>query len=609
MNTKGRTLFVFRYSFFVIVTLALTSAPAWSRRSSGPLRAGESVRGWTILSDSEPDALAVIDAARGYSINHLELSHEIVMDLRAIRDPRRQALVGRLVDAAHQAGIQEVVLWDHALYDLNYYPKEFRTGPGGTIDLDNPAFWVWFKADYRAMLDLAPAADGLVLTFIETGARAENQHSTKLLTNQDKLAAIVNAVADVVIGERKLALYARTFSYTHEEYRNISGAIAKFERPEVRLLMKEVPHDFFLTHPDDFFAGTIARPTIIEFDTGAEYNGQGLIANTWPQHILERAKGLLRRPHVIGYVARTDRYGLTRIIGRPSEINLFALKRVSEDPRVSAETVYDEFITARYGRAALPHVKAAFKNAFDIITSSLYTLGTNTANHSKLDYDPYSSSYSRSVSGKWLDPPVVFVRHDVNRRFHYWTDVINHIAPPWAKTLKGTQLNEVPWVLERGWLQSGDHIDETYLSYVRREKSYGVRLADDSLAAIQRAKPHLSEAAYQDLHHYFARTLLTARLHRAVATAYFGFRVYARGETFRTPAVMTAVRDALNEIPELARSIREYPVKPATGGQWNWVEDADGAMRYYDLITKTGWPKDTRGFVNPYGGLTFPLNK
>jgi hypothetical protein len=36
---------------------------------------------------SLPDALAVIDRARGYDINHLELSHEVVMDLREIRDP------------------------------------------------------------------------------------------------------------------------------------------------------------------------------------------------------------------------------------------------------------------------------------------------------------------------------------------------------------------------------------------------------------------------------------------------------------------------------------------------------------------------------------------
>jgi hypothetical protein len=588
----------------LILLAVAAAAPAWAE-TLGPK---EQVRGWTILSDSEPDAMAIIKAAPAYNINHLELSHLIVHDLREIRDPKKQALVNRLVDAAHGSGIRQVLLWDHALYDLNYYPAEFRTGPGGTIDLDNPKFWEWFKADYRAMMDLAPNADGVVLTFIETGARAERQHSTKLPTAQDKLAAVVNAVADVVIGERKRTLYARTFSYTHEEYRNIAGAIAKFQRPEVRLAMKEVPHDFFLTHPNDFFAGTIARPTLIEFDTGAEYNGQGLIANTWPQHILERAQDLLRRPHVAGYVARVDRYGLTRIVGRPSEINLWALKRVSENPRVSAETVYDEFITARYGRPALPHVKAAFKNAFDIVTSSLYSLGTNTANHSKLDYDPYASSYSRSVSGKWIDPPVVQVGHDVNRKFHYWTDVVNHLAPAWGKVLKGTPLTETPEILERGWLTPGDLIDETYLNYVTTEKAYGVRLAEASVQAIERARPSLGKDAYDDLHHYFARTLLTAKLHRAVATAYFGFRVYARGEQFRTPGVMTKVREALTEIPALATQIREYPAKPATGGQWNWVEDAAEAMRYYDWIVKSGWPKDTRGFPNPYAGMKFPLN-
>lgn len=585
----------------VLLLLALlVAAPAGAE----PLDAKTPVRGWTILSNSEPDALAVIAAARAYNINHLELSHDIVHDLREIRDAKRQALVNRLVDAAHTSGIRQVLLWDHALYDLNYYPAEFRTGTGGTIDLDNPKFWAWFKADYRALLDLAPRADGVVLTFIETGARAERQHSTTLPTPQDKLAAVVNAVADVVIGERKLTLYTRTFSYTHEEYRNIAGAIAKFQRPDVRLAMKEVPHDFFLTHPNDFFAGTIARPTLIEFDTGAEYNGQGLIANTWPEHILERANDLLRRPHVTGYVARTDRYGLTRIVGRPSEINLLALKRVSENPNVTAEAVYDEFITARYGRAALPHVKAAFKTAFDIVTSSLYTLGTNTANHSKLDYDPYASSYSRSVSGKWIDPPYVQVRHDVNRKFHYWTDVVNHLAPAWGKVAKGTPLTETPEVLERGWLTPGDSIDDTYFDYIRKEKAYGVRLAEESVKHIENARPHLTPAQYQDLHHYFARTLLTAKLHQMVSTAYFGFRVYARGDIYQTSELMAAVRGALKEIPELARTIREYAVKPATGGQWNWVEDADEAMRYSNWIT-TGWPKETRGFPNPYGGLSF----
>ncbi len=568
-------------------------------------RHSEPIRGWTILSDSVPDALAVIGAARAYDINHLQLSHELVHNLRELRDDGRRTAVRTLVDAAHRAGIGEVVLWDHALYDLSYYPAEFRTGPGNTIDLDNPAFWAWLKQDYRQLLDLVPAADGIVLTFVETGARAERQHSTALATPQDKLAAVVNAVADVVIGERRKSLYARTFSYTHAEYRNIAGAIAAFARPEVRLMMKETPHDFFLTHPDDVLAGTIARPTIVEFDVGAEFNGQGLIANTWPEYVLRRARSLLARPHVIGYVARTDRYGGTRVIGRPSEINLLALKRYVEDRQVTAEEIYDEFIARHYGGGARPFVKAAFRNAFDIVTSTLYTLGTNTANHSKLDYDPYASSYARHVSGKWLDPPVVFVRHDVDREFHYWKDVIDRIAPPWAKSPRGLpQLSEVPWVTERGWLHAEDRIDGTTLDYVNREKMYGIRLAQEAIRSLERGRKTLRDETYEDLSHYFARTELTARLHRAVAVSYFGFRLYARGPAFHTPAFLETVGQAIDEIPDLARAIREYPVKPPAG-QWTWVEDADAAMRFHQQITG-GWPAQTHGVANPYAGVKFP---
>jgi hypothetical protein len=284
---------------------------------------------------------------------------------------------------------------------------------------------------------------------------------------------------------------------------------------------------------------------------------------------------------VIGYVARTDRYGRTRVIGRPSEINLLALTRHANDAEVTAESIYDEFITTRYGSGALAMVKAAFRNAFDIVTSTLYTLGTNTANHSGLDYDPYASSYARSVSGKWLDPPIVFVRHGVDREFHYWIDVIDHLAPAWAKTPKmAPQLAEVPWVLERGWLHPDDRIDATYLGYVVAEKAHGVRLAEASVQRIEDARSLLTDAAYQDLHHYFARTLLTARLHKAAAGAYFGSRVVARGESFRTPAVMSVLRESMTDLPRVAQEIREYPVKPPVG-QWNWAADADAAMRYY----------------------------
>ena len=90
----------------------------------------------------------------------------------------------------------------------------FKTGPGGTIDLDDPAFWACFKDDYRDMLRTAPKIDGLILTFVETGARIEQQHSDVLKTDEEKLAYLVDQIADVVIDEYGMNLYVRDFGYS-----------------------------------------------------------------------------------------------------------------------------------------------------------------------------------------------------------------------------------------------------------------------------------------------------------------------------------------------------------------------------------------------------------
>jgi hypothetical protein len=576
--------------------------------SAAPLTPDVPVRGWTILSRSEPDALITLTAAPAYAINHLQLSHHLVHDLKEIKDDSRCALVNRLIDAAHAGGITEVVLWDHAFYELDYYPKEFRTGPNGTLDLDNPAFWEWVKADYRKMLDRVPNADGIVLTFIETGARAERQHSQRLKTNQQKLAAVVDAVADVVIGERKLNLYARTFAYTHEEYANIIGAVGLFTRKDIRLMMKETPHDFFLTHPNDRYAGTIPRPTLIEFDAAGEFNGQGIVANTWPEYMLRRWRDFSRRSHIIGYTARADRYGDTRLVGRPGEINLFALKRGVEDPHITSEQVYDEFITARYGATALPAVKAAFRQALKIAECVFYTLGTNIANHSALNYDPYASSYGLHVSGKWFDPPIVEVSHGVGREFHYWRDLLDHLAPAFVKAPGNRQWDEIRFVRDRGWVRPGEHMSEEYLRYIVTEKNHGVTLAEEAVRHIESARASLKAADYEELHHYFTRTLLTARLHRATASAYFGFRVWCRGDGYRSDFVRETVQSALAEMRLVAKLIRDYPAQPPIG-QWNWRKDADQAEQYFKWIVTDGWPAQTRGVANPQGGLKFPFSE
>ncbi len=543
------------------------------------------VRGWIILSDNMENAVTTIKAAREYEINHIQLSHHIVHDLMEVRKEPVRRQVNELTCLAHQEGIRDVLVWDHSFYKLDYYPDQFKTGPGGTLDLDNPLFWEWYKQDYREMLDLVPEIDGLILTFIETGAYAEKQYSAQMQTNEEKLAAVVNALAEIVIGERKKQLYIRTFAYTEAEYRNTIGCLNHIKNEEVVLMMKETPHDFFLTHPNDAFIGKIDRPTIVEFDTGNEFNGQGIIANTWPEYVMKRWKDFLKRPNVVGYVARTDRYGTTKVVGTANEILLHALKRTTENPEITPDQVYDEFITARYGEKALIPVKRAFGKAYEIVSSSLYTLGTNIANHSALNYDPYSSSYSRHVSGKWLTPPVVFVEHGINKEFHYWKDIVNHLAPARFKTENSLLATEVKYVLNQHWVEPVERMDSVYLNYIVTEKQYSVHLASEALSDIEQAKEVLSLSDYEELYQLFKRTYLTAQLHEAVATAYYGSRVYARGTPYRYNGLDSQLFSALERIDTITDVMKSmkgtFPI-----GQWNWLEDADMASSEKERIYK-----------------------
>jgi hypothetical protein len=554
------------------------------------------IRGWNILSDSFSDDLVTLSAANSYNINQLQLSHDLLMDLRELRDPKRQTLVNNLIAEAHKAGIREVVVWDHAFYDLKYYPDQFKTGPGNTIDLDNPAFWEWFRSDYRNLMSLVPEADGVVLTFIETGARAENQHSLKLKTGPEKLAAVVDAVAEVVCNEMGKQLYIRTFAYTDAEYLNTIGCIGYIRNSKVRLMMKETPHDFFLTHPNDRYAGTISRPTIIEFDACNEFNGQGVVANTWPEYIIKRWSDFIRRPNVIGYVARTDRYGDTRLVGTPNEILLYALKRYSEDQSLTADRISTEFIKTKYGKKALKYLKPAFALAYEIISSSFYTLGTNMSNHSKLDYDPYKSSYGRHVSGKWLDPPVVFVKHGVNRHFHYWTDIIEHLSPARFKNPDGPLLQEAPRVIENHWVTPAEKMNEEYLRYIIAEKEYGVKQAEKALKLVTRAKKAMDGESYDQVYNLFFRTLITARAYKAAATSYFGYRIWAQGEESRNEWLRKTMNESLGNLLLIADEIDNYSEK-VPRGQWNWRGDAGTLREYHELITKKGWKE--------YGNVIF----
>ncbi|MDR3062159.1 MAG: hypothetical protein LBU57_08615, partial [Dysgonamonadaceae bacterium] len=66
------------------------------------------VRGWIILSNNMDNAIETIKTAKRYNVNHLQLSHQIVHDLREVKDKKVCDQVNHLTRLAHSEKIDEV---------------------------------------------------------------------------------------------------------------------------------------------------------------------------------------------------------------------------------------------------------------------------------------------------------------------------------------------------------------------------------------------------------------------------------------------------------------------------------------------------------------------
>lgn len=559
---------------------------AGCKKNNAPPKNKIEIRGWNILTDHTPTAYKTLSASVNYPVNHLQLSHDICHNLKDVKHQWNRNIVNSLTKKAHDLGIPEVVVWDHALYNLDYYPDRFKVNDTTQINLDNPKFWKWFKRDYRKMLNKIPDVDGIVLTFIETGARVENQYSEILKTPEAKLAMLVDSVASVVVKERGLNLYVRSFMYNRSELSKLMKCFDLIKTKELVVMAKETPHDFFVTHPVSSWVKDIPFPVIVEFDCAHEFNGQGIVASIFPETHLKRWQHYQTLGNVIGYSIRTDRFKNTSIIGTPAEINLYAIDKSTGDLGIGIDEITESFIAEKFDSAAIPHLKPLFEIASEIMLSSFYTLGLNTTFHSNLDFD-YRSIYTRHVSGRWLDNPEIMVAHDVNKSFHYWSDIVNHLAPAKYKQAEATNLDELYEVFQNDWLQPEELMDSTYLSYILNEKEYGVRLADKAMQIINDAKVHCTSSGnFNAIYHTFNRTLMSAKLRKAYAQVYYAQRVWNRGEEFQSVYLKSLISNGMDEIVIVAEQITSYR-RGGASGQYNWKKDADIALRLVDKVNKT----------------------
>lgn len=567
-----------------------------------------SYRGWNLLSNHRENGMKTLDAAVENNINHIELSHyQLCHFLKDLKKDKNREDVNFFIQQAHQRGINDVFVWEHAFYNIDYYPDRFKVKPqkeqdfshhathfeGGMneqLNLDDPLFWQWVYQDYDSLLALAPAIDGIVLTFIETGSYVIYQHSEKHPTPAQKTAMLVDSLANYFINKKGLKLTIRTFIYNQFEKQSIVNALQKIENEDIKVMIKMTPHDWFLTYPYQDFVAQIPFPVIIEYDCGMEYAGENIIANPFAEYFTNAFKHYHQYENVIGFCARTDRYHETSAIGTPGELNLFVLSQLAENIELNAEELSRKFIEKKYGKKALPHLLSAFNSAFDFVLASMYTLGTHTANHSRLNFHR-QNIYTSHTTGEWYAPDkqMRHVAHNVNRDFHNYKDIINALSFPVYKTDTAALCRDICWVVDSGWLSPKEEMTKEFLDYIVTEKNYAVETAENMLKHVEKAIPLIeSEQTARNLFHTFRRSLIFAKQRRGAAQAVYGYRLWNKSKAHQTSRLREIILDGLNEAEAMLDSIDNYPVHVPLG-QWRWHRDREAFEIYKKAIRQTGW--------------------
>lgn len=450
--------------------------------------------------------------ALGYDVNTVVFSHEMIGFTSDLYDGTdRPETLRRLAREAHQLNLK-VWIW---VRELNDVPDRFMDKK--VVDMDRPGFWEWFRARYEGVFQDFPEFDGVMLTFHETPYKVFSPSVRSALRIPDRFARMINTV-DEVCASRGKELIVRTFLYQPEELEWFRAGI-KQTKPRVIIQSKCEPHDWDPFYPHEPLIGAFPdHPHIIEFDGSSEFTGKNRVPYTSPEYFEHRWRYDLAQPGICGYNVRVDHGGYDAI-HTPNEINLHALRRMSQDPKISATKIWKEWTEKHYGAEAAPYVESALRPTFDVVNDSFFALKFWITKHSALpDYKYAMGHISSRTLAKWYPDQ------------------------PEYKELERRLLHPDPQLLEQ----------------ILREKDRAIAKSEACLLSLQKGKKYLKPEQYDDLYWRLELLHRTAIIWKLHAEAAFGYSILASGQ--QVPGLWERVERAIQALYAQAEVSAENPL-------------------------------------------------
>ncbi len=293
--------------------------------------------------------------SRGENLFELyqQIDHNIYYyALRENLNPFRRDYLTQLIAEARDAGI-DVYLEDKELwfkdFILKSHPEILKNG----VFCPSKSFW-WedfLPAKYRELFIMLPDLAGVVTSFGTGESRLaisnmfacdceECKNINPATWHRNMVRGMYGSFRDA---GKKLVI--RDFIYQKEEQDQFAQAL-EILPIEIALSLKNTPHDFYPTFPDNPLIGKVgSREQWIEYDVYGQYFGWGIAPSIMTDDLTHRLQYGLEN-NVSGYIMRTDWEGVQdySCFDTANLINLYAAAILGRNPDAEKREIYTRWI-------------------------------------------------------------------------------------------------------------------------------------------------------------------------------------------------------------------------------------------------------------------------
>jgi len=339
--------------------------------------------------------------ATNYYDAFLQIDHNIYKHaLRENLNLNRRDYMNHLIREAKAAGV-DVYFENKELWFSDFilkYRKELMKD--GVLCPSDP-FWYeeFLPYKYKELFVALPDLAGIVVSIGTGEARLAISNTFACGCERCQHLDPVEWYKNMIMAmykpfkEAGKTLVIRDFIYSKGEQERFKAAFNAMP-DEIVLSLKNTPHDFYPTFPNNPLMGQVGQhPQWTEYDVNGQFYGWGPIPSTMLKDIKERLKYGTEH-NVTGFIARTDWEGVQdyTCFDNLNMLNLYAIAAYAENPNVKEDDIYlkwlteekmlEENITPQKLKKCVKWISSIMNRTWDVVRNTNFVNGAIFSNDS-----------------------------------------------------------------------------------------------------------------------------------------------------------------------------------------------------------------------------------